>query len=79
MRAETNTEMQFLGDTPPMLLAKHSKRPERRQVSKRWFMSSVLVGVTSFFLMGGALFAALDGRETLLVPACNKDPSNVTP
>ena len=69
MQAETNTEIQFLGDTPPMLLSKHGKRPERRQVSKRWFASSVLVGVTSFFLMGGALYAALDGREKLLVPA----------
>ena len=43
--------------------------PDRRQVSKRWLVSSVLVGMTSVFLMGGALFAALDGRQQLALPA----------
>ena len=69
MNKTVNTEAQFLGDLPALLIHKHSKRPERRQVSKRWLASSVLVGVTSFFLMGGALFAALDGRQQLTLPA----------
>ena len=43
--------------------------PDRRQVSKRWLVSAVLVGMTSVFLMGGALFAALDGRQQLALPA----------
>ena len=64
-----NTETQFLGELPALLVHKHAKRPERRQVSKRWLASSVLVGVTSFFLMGGALFAALEGRQQLTLPA----------
>ena len=69
MNNNVNTEAQFLGELPALLIHKHSKRPERRQVSKRWLASSVLVGVTSFFLMGGALFAALDGRQQLTLPA----------
>ena len=69
MNTKTSTEIQFLGELPPLLIHKHGKPPERRQVNKRWLMSSVLVGVTSFLLMGGALFAALEGREQLTVPA----------
>lgn len=69
MNEQTKTEAQFLGDLPALLIEKHSRRPERRQVSKRWLASSVLVGVTSFFLMGGALFAALEGRQQLTLPA----------
>lgn len=73
-----NTEAQFLGELPALLIHKHSKRPERRQVSKRWLASSVLVGVTSFFLMGGALFAALEGRQQLTLPAQTYDRSTST-
>ncbi|MGI9353112.1 MAG: M23 family metallopeptidase [Rhizobiaceae bacterium] len=64
-----NQEMEFLGELAPLHVSKHIKRPERRQISKRWLASSVLVGTTSFLMMGGALFAALDGREQLTVPA----------
>lgn len=73
MDSNVNTETQFLGELPALLIHKHAKRPERRQVSKRWLASSVLVGVTSFFLMGGALFAALDGRQQLTLPAQTYD------
>lgn len=75
MDQKINTETQFLGELPALLIHKHSKRPERRQVSKRWLASSVLVGVTSFFLMGGALFAALEGRQQLTLPAQTYDRS----
>ena len=64
-----NTETQFLGEQSPLLSNLHTKVPERRQVSKRWLISSVLVGVTSFSLMGGALLAALEGRQQLATPA----------
>jgi len=73
MDRNVNTEAQFLGELPALLIHKHAKRPERRQVSKRWLASSVLVGVTSFFLMGGALFAALEGRQQLTLPAQTYD------
>lgn len=69
MTIQTETEAQFLGELAPLLIRKHGKRPERRDVSKRWLASSVLVGVTSALLMGGSLFAALDGREQLTTPA----------
>ena len=69
MNSNVDTEAQFLGELPALLMHKHAKRPERRQVSKRWLASSFLVGVTSFFLMGGALFAALEGRQQLTLPA----------
>ena len=64
-----NTEAQFLGELSPLLSQKHGKMPDRRQVSLRWLISSVLVGLTSVALMGGALFAALEGREQLATPA----------
>ncbi len=69
MKADSSTEIQFLGDLSPLLMHRHGKQPERRQVSKRWLTSSVLVGMTSLLLMGGALTAALEGREQLTVPA----------
>jgi murein DD-endopeptidase MepM/ murein hydrolase activator NlpD len=38
---------------------------DRRTVSLRWMAGTLLTGMTSFFLMGGALYVALDGRHTL--------------
>ncbi len=76
MDNNVNTEAQFLGELPALHIHKHTKRPERRQVSKRWLVSSVLVGVTSFFLMGGALFTALEGRQQLTLPAQTYDRTN---
>ena len=76
MDKHVDTEAQFLGELPALLVHKHAKRPERRQVSKRWLTSSVLVGVTSFLLMGGALYAALEGRQQLTLPAQAYDRAN---
>ena len=64
-----NIESQFLGELSPLRAQRNGRIPYRRQVSKRWLAGSILVGMTSVFLMGGALFAALDGREQLTVPA----------
>ncbi len=58
-----------MGELAPLHVSKHIKRPERRQISLRWLTSSILVGTTSLLMMGGALFAALDGRQKLTVPA----------
>lgn len=63
-----NTEILFLGDTPP-LRAGGRRLPDKRRVSLRWLSGAVLAGLTSAFLMGGALFAALDGRQQLALPA----------
>lgn len=64
----TNTETLFLGDDPALSVAGR-RVPDRRQVSVRWLSGAVLTGLTSIFLMGGALFAALDGRHQLALPA----------
>lgn len=64
-----NSELQFLGELSPLQASRNGRIPYRREVSKRWLAGSVLVGMTSVFLMGGALFAALDGREQLTLPA----------
>jgi murein DD-endopeptidase MepM/ murein hydrolase activator NlpD len=79
MNSDIQTESQFLGDLPPLRVRKHGKQPEKRQVSKRWLMSSVLVGVTSFALMGGALFAAFEGREQLTMPAQAYERASASP
>ncbi|MCL6229265.1 M23 family metallopeptidase [Bartonella bilalgolemii] len=52
----------------PALVIQRSK-PARRQVSVRWLTGTILTGVTSCILMGIALFAALEGKHTLITPA----------
>lgn len=73
-----NTEAQFLGELSPLKLRERGRLPEKREISKRWLFSSVLVGLTSFFLMGGALYAALDGRQKLTVAATSLNPNAQT-
>ena len=51
-----------LGNEPPMILGEDDeddKLPIPRAVSWRWLSGTVLTGVTSIFLMGAALMAAL--------------------
>lgn len=57
-----------LGDTPP-ILADGRRAPDRREISIRWLTGTFLTGLTSSILMGVALFAALDGRQKLAIPA----------
>lgn len=57
-----------LGDEAP-ILADGRKAPDRRDVSLRWLAGTFLTGITSSVLMGVALFAALDGRQQLAIPA----------
>ena len=54
-----------LGDEPPLLIDGGTAVFDRRALSLRWLTGTVLTGLTSAFLMGGALFVALDGRHTL--------------
>ncbi|MDN3720904.1 hypothetical protein QW131_21070 [Roseibium salinum] len=55
-----------LGDEPPLRgYEGRSGMADRRQVSLRWLAGTVLTGVTSLFLMGGALTAALDGQYSV--------------
>lgn len=59
----------FLGDLEPLRPNRNRAELDRRQVSFRWLSGSVLTGMASVFLMGGALYAALDGRQQLAIPA----------
>lgn len=50
------------------MVATGRRPPDRRGISARWLIGTFLTGVTSCTLMGGALFAAMDGREQLTTP-----------
>ncbi|MES0883526.1 M23 family metallopeptidase [Roseibium sp. SCP14] len=55
-----------LGEEPPLRAYEgRSGMADRRQVSLRWLAGTVLTGVTSLVLMGGALMAALDGQYSV--------------
>jgi murein DD-endopeptidase MepM/ murein hydrolase activator NlpD len=50
-----------LGNEPPLSLDHQlDEAPVKRAVSMRWLGGTILTGLTSIFLMGGALTAALD-------------------
>lgn len=57
-----------LGTESPVL-ADGRRAPDRREISVRWLSGTFLTGITSSVLMGVALFAALDGRQQLGIPA----------
>jgi murein DD-endopeptidase MepM/ murein hydrolase activator NlpD len=67
MIADRNT-IRSLGNEPP-ILADGRRAPDRREISLRWLSGTFLTGITSSILMGVALFAALDGRQQLAIPA----------
>ncbi|MEM7301233.1 MAG: M23 family metallopeptidase [Pseudomonadota bacterium] len=71
---------QLLGLEPPILAGSGRRPPDKRQVSFRWLSGTFLTGVTSTLLMGGALYAALDGRQLLATPpqasSVNGDQAN---
>lgn len=70
-----------LGSEPPIMADGH-RAPDRREISLRWLSGTFLTGITSSVLMGVALFAALDGRQQLAIPAeayatASAEPKNV--
>lgn len=58
-----------LGHEQPLMGGNGRRAPDKRRVSVRWMSGSVLTGLASLLLMGGALYAALDGRQQLAKPA----------
>ncbi len=60
---------QAFGLEPALISGNGRRAPDKRKVSLRWMSGSVLTGFTSALLMGGALYAALDGRQQLAEPA----------
>ncbi len=53
-----------LGAEPPLHVDGGVGHFDRRALSLRWMAGTVLTACTSMFLMGGALYVALDGRHT---------------
>ncbi|MGD9739588.1 MAG: M23 family metallopeptidase [Bauldia sp.] len=64
-----------IGSEPALAVGPRRRvgEPASRAISVRWLSGTVLTGFTSFFLMGGALLAALNGQELLITPAQQAD------
>lgn len=54
-----------LGDDPPLGVDGDEEEIDRRQVSARWFAATLLTALCGTFLMGGAVYAALEGEHRL--------------
>ncbi len=68
MRQAQNQDRQDvidLGEDLPLHVDGGIGRFDRRALSLRWMAGTILTACTSTFLMGGALYVALDGRHTL--------------
>lgn len=63
-----NSIRKAIGNDQP-ILADGRRTLDRREISLRWLAGTFLVGVTSCTLMGYALFAAVEGRQQLAIPA----------
>ncbi|MFG1400255.1 peptidoglycan DD-metalloendopeptidase family protein [Roseixanthobacter pseudopolyaromaticivorans] len=50
-----------LGDEPPLGVDGDEEVIDRRRISVRWLAATLLTGLCGSFLMGGAVYAALDG------------------
>ncbi|MAA99172.1 MAG: peptidase M23 [Stappia sp.] len=59
---QTRDAVELGEEAPLMVYDGRAQLPDRRRVSLRWLTGTILTGVTSVTLMGGALFAALDGQ-----------------
>jgi murein DD-endopeptidase MepM/ murein hydrolase activator NlpD len=53
-----------LGDEPPLSVDGESHGVDRRRISVQWFSGTILTGLCGAALMGGAVFAALDGETS---------------
>jgi murein DD-endopeptidase MepM/ murein hydrolase activator NlpD len=51
-----------LGNEPPLSAGGEAGEPDRRRISVQWFSGTILTGLCGAALMGGAVFAALDGE-----------------
>src|SRR6185369_17262693 len=64
-----------LGVEPPLTIGEETDEgPVRRAVHWRWLTGTILTGLTSIFLMGGALFAALDNSNQFASLASSEAP-----
>jgi murein DD-endopeptidase MepM/ murein hydrolase activator NlpD len=62
-RSSLEAERIELGNEPPLSVdGENSGLVDRRRVSLQWFSGTILTGLCGATLMGGAVFAALDGE-----------------
>src|SRR5215471_8285219 len=62
IRSSLEAERIDLGNDPPLSVdGERSGLVDRRRVSVQWFSGTILTGLCGAALMGGAVFAALDG------------------
>ena len=66
------TEKKSFSNCPPLLANTVNFRFDKRRVSFRWFGSAILIGIASSILMGGALFAALNGLQHVVTQKKNQ-------
>src|SRR5437762_9399796 len=63
LRSNLEAERIDLGHEPPLSVdGESSGLVDRRRVSVQWFSGTILTGLCGAALMGGAVFAALDGE-----------------
>jgi murein DD-endopeptidase MepM/ murein hydrolase activator NlpD len=63
LRSSFEAEQIDLGNEPPLSVdGENSGLVDRRRVSVQWFSGTILAGLCGAALMGGAVFAALDGE-----------------
>jgi murein DD-endopeptidase MepM/ murein hydrolase activator NlpD len=63
-RASGEADHIDLGHEPPLSVDGESNNPiDRRRVSVQWFSGTILTGLCGAALMGGAVFASLDGQS----------------
>src|SRR5438445_3075763 len=63
LRSNLEAERIDLGNEPPLSVdGENSGLVDRRRVSVQWFSGTILTGLCGAALMGGAVFAALDGE-----------------
>ena len=62
-RSRVEAEIMDLGNEPPLSVdGGNGGMVDRRRVSAQWFSGTILTGVCGAALMGGAVFASLDGE-----------------
>ena len=62
-RSSLEAERIELGDEPPLSVdGETGGLVDRRRISVQWFSGTILTGLCGAALMGGAVFAALDGE-----------------
>ena len=77
-KAPHSSEIEMLLGKMPALSTEKGKSgpPDIRDVSLRWLAGTILTGVTSIVLMGGALMAAVDGQISFSFPKFDESTSS---